>query len=254
MTEVLRLPFTSGFLDELEDAFIDKRESLPNFMFHLVSAFSRDAKLCKLNNSTPVNKLIDRQRKQETVKFKDIDMDSFELPRNLNWIPKDMDKDDVKFFDMKLRDKTMEYLVFYGKIFSLRVREYNKSVAIHEQDILDELKNNKSDDAGTEAQEKSNLKAKEAREDAFPSCLEQAIYEQIFPKIHDAVSKNVDAEADAEFAELYGDDEKARDADIKKRAEEQKKKSEAKEKSKPKESPNRNIQKEDIPKIRYKTR
>ena len=127
-------------------------------------------------------------------------------------------------FDLKLRDKTMEYLKLHGQILSIRIKEYHMSTNKHEASILDDLRKSGTAEQGIKNQEEQNQAAKELRKSQIPKCLEQAVYDQIFPQIHQMVNRNIDQEFMAEFDEEYADAEKKRSEGIKKRAEEKKKK------------------------------
>lgn len=216
--QVLKIPMTAEFLDELEDTFVDQQKSIHRFIFELITGLCRDAKLCKLAKSTPVNRWVNGKREKEFVKFKDIKFDNYTLPFDPKWLPKDTDAEDMTSFDLKLRDKTVEYLKLHGQILSLRIQEYNQSTDIHENQILADLKRNGTDEKGLKAQEDQNKSAKEKRDNSVPSCIEQAVFEQLFPQIHQTVSRNVDEVFNSEFDEVYADQEKKRTDGIKKRA------------------------------------
>ena len=223
MPHILKIPMTKEFLDELEDAFVDQQKSVHKFIFELITSLCRDAKNCKLAKNTPVNRWVDRKRVQETVKFKDIKLDDYTLQSDPKWLPKDTDAEDMTTFDLKLRDKTMEYLKLHGQILSLRIKEYHNSTNKHEASILDDLRESKTSEEGIKNQEEQNEAAKKLRESQIPKCLEHAVYDQIFPQIHQAVDRNIDQEFMAEYEEEYADEEKKRSEGIKKRAEEKKK-------------------------------
>ncbi len=224
MSQILKIPMTKEFLDELEDTYVDQQKSAHRFVFELITSLCRDAKICKLAKSTPVNRWKNKARVQENIKFKDIKLDDYTLPSNPNWLPKDMDVEDMTSFDLKLKDKTMEYLKLHGQILSIRVSEYNKSTTIHEEGILQDLRDNGTATEGVKKQEEQNQSAQERRDSQTPKCLEQAVYEQIFPQIHQAVERNIDQEFNAEFDEEYADEEKVRSKEIKARAEKASKK------------------------------
>ncbi len=210
MYQLLKIPMSKDFLDEFEDAFVGQEKSSHRFVFELLTALCRDAKNCKLVKNTPVNRWVDRKKVQETIKFKDINFNDYTLPSNSKWLPKDMDESDVKSFDLKLRDKTMEYLKLHGQLVMVRIMEYNKSTILHEGAILDDLRKNNSTPEEIKAIEEQNIQSKKLRDSFLPTCLEQAIYEQIFPKIYPVVNKNIEEEFLAEFNEEYKDYEKER--------------------------------------------
>ncbi len=209
---------THEFLDEFEDTYVDQPKSAHKFVFELITNLCRDAKNCKLAKSTPVNRWIDKQRKQETVKFKDINLEDFTLPSNPDWLPKDSDAEDMSSFDLKLRDKTWEYLTLHGQILLIRVKEYNASSVLHEAEILQDLRDKDTSEEGIASQEKQNEEAQKKREESLPTCIEEAVYQQIFNQLFQAVGQNIDKEFNAEFDEEYKEDEKKRSEGIKKRA------------------------------------
>jgi hypothetical protein len=224
MSHTLKIPMTKEFLNELDDTFVDQQKSAHRFIFELITGLCRDAKNCKLAKNTPVNRWVDKKRIQETVKFKDIKLDDYTLPSDPDWLPKDTDVEDMTSFNLKVRDKTMEYLKLHGQILLLRIKEYHNSTNKHEESILDDLRKSGTVEEGIKKQEEQNQTSKELRESQIPKCLEQAIYSQIFPTISQTVDKNIDKEFMAEFDEEYADIEKKRSEGIKKRSQEKKKK------------------------------
>ena len=232
MSHTLKIPMTEEFLDELEDTFVDQPKSAHRFIFELITGLCRDAKNCKLAKKTPVNRWVDKKRVQETVKFKDIKFEDYTLPLDPSWLPKDTDAEDMTSFDLKLRDKTMEYLKLWGQVLTIRVKEYHKSTIKHEASIVDDLRKSGTAEEGIKKQEEQNQTAEELRESQTPKCLEQAVYNQLFQHIQQTVDRNIDQEFMTEFDEEYADTEKKRSEGIKKRAE-------VKKKDKPKEPPKR---------------
>lgn len=224
MSQIFKIPMTKEFLEELEDTYVDQEKSAHRFIFELITNLCRDAKNCKLSKSTPVNRWKNKQRVQEVVKFKDIKLGEYTLPSNPKWLPKDTDAEDMTFFELKLRDKTWEYLILHGQVLTIRVKEYNESTTKHEATILQGLRDNGTAKEGIKNQEEQNQTALEKRVEQIPKCIEQAVFEQIFPQIHQAVQRNIDQVFNAEFDAEYADEEKKRSSEIKKRAQDKKKK------------------------------
>jgi len=224
MSQIFKIPMTKEFLEELEDTYVDQEKSAHRFIFELITNLCRDAKNCKLSKSTPVNRWKNKQRVQEVVKFKDIKLAEYTLPSNPKWLPKDTDAEDMTFFELKLRDKTWEYLTLHGQVLTVRVKEYNESTTKHEAAILQGLRDNGTAKEGIKNQEEQNQAALEKRTEQIPKCIEQAVFEQIFPQIHQAVQRNIDQVFNSEFDQEYAEDEKKRSLDIKKRAQDKKNK------------------------------
>lgn len=218
MSHTLEIPMTKEFLDEFEDAHVDQAKSAHKFVFELITNLCRDAKNCKLAKGTPVNRWKDKTRVQETIKFKDVNLKEYTLSSNPDWLPKDTDKEDMTSFKLKLRDKTWEYLQLHGQLLNIRVTEYNKSTEIHEEEILQDLRDKDTSEEGITSQEKQNLEAIKRRGESMPTCIEEAVYQQIFNQIFQDVGQNIDKEFNAEFDEEYAEEEKQRSQKIKERA------------------------------------
>ena len=217
MPQIFKIPMAKEYLDEFEDAFVGQEKSPHKFIFEIISSLCRDAKTCKLTKSTPVNRLVDGQKVLENVKFKDINLDDYALPSNPDWIPKTLDVENMGSFDLKLRDKTVEYLKLYGMIFLIRFTEFNKSVDRYQQTILDNLINTGSPEDVIKVQEEQNKKSKADRDSTVPTCIEETVCIRVFESVQKLVSNNINQEFMTEFDEEYSEEEKKRAEELKKK-------------------------------------
>lgn len=214
MPQTLTIALTDTFYDEVEDAFIDKPQDAHQFIWGLIKGMCKDAKAGKLNKSCSVNLLdeITGQVKPEFVKLKDLDLTKYDLPSDPNWLPKDMEKKDVRNWEHKVTDKTMEYIKLYCQFVGIRFERYNESVMNVEQAKVDKLKESLEK---TAEENKPHLQTaideavkrfeemQKSNEENLPKCIEHCVYNQIYPQLHQEVLKNMDAEFDKENEEMY---------------------------------------------------
>jgi len=210
MPHTLKIPLTNEFYDELEDAFIDKPVSVQKFIFGLIKGMCKDAKAGKLNKSCSVNLIKDGQVQQDFVKLKDVNLAEFTLPANPDWLPKDLEKQDARSWEHQITDKTMEYLSMYCQFVGLRFAKYNESVDKVSIDKIAKLKEelakaptNETIPKQIEAEQKIFDDGKKRTQEALPKSIEECVYTQIYPKLHQEVMQNMDTEFDKEFEEMY---------------------------------------------------
>jgi len=212
MPYTLRIPLTNEFYDELEDAFIDKPVSVQKFIFGLIKGMCKDAKAGKLNKSCSVNLIKNGQVQQDFVKLKDVNLADFTLPKNPDWLPKDLEKQDARTWEHQITDKTMEYLSMYCQFVGLRFKKYNDSVEIVSVEGIKRLQDElaKASQEAKEAiqkqlesEQKTFDESKKKTDESLPKSIEECVYTQIYPKLHQEVMKNMDTEFDKEFEEMY---------------------------------------------------
>jgi len=218
MPHTLKIPLTSEFYDELEDAFIDKPVSVQKFIFDLIKGMCKDAKAGKLNKSCSVNLIKNGQVQQDFIKLKDVNLADFTLPKNPDWLPKDLEKQDARSWEHQITDKTMEYLSMYCQFVGLRFKKYNDSVELVSVEGLTRLQDElvKAPQEAKEALQKQIDTEKKTLEDsrkktteALPKSIEECVYSQVYPKLHQEVMQNMDTEFDKEFEEMYPSPKKA---------------------------------------------
>ena len=179
MVHTVKVFLAEEALVALEDHFVDKDEdALRKYIFDQVKGLARTAKLVKMNKSFAGNiEVQDGQpdeTKIETWHLKDVKLDKFSLKENPSWIPKNMDKDDIKIYTLKIGEKTWEALQIYVQTHCARLKFYN--------DSLDE----------SDKRYKDKLIEKSV-------CFEQVIHEAIIPQIFQKIATNIDEELEKEF-------------------------------------------------------
>lgn len=198
--QIIKIPMPDTIFDELDDAFIDDaKQTSHDFVWSLIRSLCRDAKLGKLNKTCTVNVIKDGLQEQEHIKLRGFELES--VPLDSNWIPKNMEKDEIKYFEHKVTDKTMEYLTLYCSFAVLRHTKYSDSIEADNDRRIAELeaKNDKNVDAVKENLAKSIQKFK----DAAPKCFEEVLFNTVYPQIHRKITENVEKEFDKENEEMY---------------------------------------------------
>ena len=224
MPFTITIPLTDTFFDEVEDAFIDKPQTAQEFIFGMIKGMCKDAKAGKLNRTCSVNIIENGQVKQEFAKLNEINLAEFTLESDPNWLPKDLDKTSVRKWEHKVTDKTMEYIRMYCQFVGLRFKRYNESILKEAQARGDKLKKELTtapetlpsppDPKGARATKEMIQKQIETEtkllkdqtkkaEASVPKNIEEAIYGQVYPKLHKTVMDNLDQEFDKEFQQMY---------------------------------------------------
>ncbi len=193
---------SDSIFDELDDAFVEnEKESSHDFVWKLIRGLCRDAKLGKLNKTCIVNIIEDGQTKQETIKLK-----GYELPiaeSKPDWIPENLDKEDVKYFEHKITDKTSEYINLYCSFAILRHVKYVKSLkADHEKKLADLIEKKTSVDTIDKIKENFE-KTIERFDKAEPRYIEEVLTNALYPQIQQQIIQNIDKEFDKENEEMY---------------------------------------------------
>ncbi len=215
---------TKEFLGELEDAYVDQEKSLDSFVNGLITVLCKVAKSCKMDRRIRVNVWEDKEIVPKIIKIRDIRLDDYTLPSDPSWLPKDTDKQDMVFYEVRLGYATMNYLKLSGQIVTLQHREHNESALVHEKGMLQNLKNRSTSPEGIKIHEENDRKERKKREMTTPKCLEHMVYQHVFPHLNDSVMTNISKEFQSEFNEEYAKEEKARSEKIKKKAEAEKQK------------------------------
>ncbi len=159
-----------------EDHFEDSEE-IRKFVFEKVKQLAKTAKLVRMNKAFtgPIEK--DGNRKDETFYLKDVNLAHYEIDSDPTWLPKNIQKNDVKHYTLKVGEKTWDALQLFVKINIARIDLFNKSL-------------DKSD---------NNYDAKLLEK---PECFEQIIQENLIIQVYEKIGKNIDDELEKEDAEL----------------------------------------------------
>jgi hypothetical protein len=201
MSQLVKIPLTTDFFDELDDAFIDQKETAHDFIWGELRKLCSDAKMGKLNKSCVVTFMKDGKQAQDVVKLRGLELE--ELPSNPEWIAKNMEKDEVKYFEHKVTDKTMEYLKLFSSFAILRHEKFGEAIAEEQEAQLKKMSQaNKSEKEIDEAR-KRNLEALEKFNESKPKCIEECVFNAIYPAVYRHVTANVDKSLDKENEELY---------------------------------------------------
>jgi len=114
----------------LEDHFENNdKQTLHNRFFVQLRELAKTSKLSDGNRAIVANVFNDDKTvEQKPFKYKDIDLESFKLESDSTWLPKDLEKDEVSYFDLKVGEKTHNHLSNYCKIHAARIHEFNESI------------------------------------------------------------------------------------------------------------------------------
>lgn len=206
---IIKIPMPDSIFDELDDAFVDDPKiTAHDFVWLQVRALCKDAKLGKLNKTCNVNVMKDGMQAQEQIKLRGYKLP--EAPSDAKWIPPNMEKDEVKYFEHKVTDKTFEYLKLYCSFAILRHTEYADSIEEDNNRKIAELEAKKDKNV---AEIKENYgKAIVKFREAAPKCFEEILFNSVYPHIHKKVTENIEVEFDKENEEMYPKEKAAKTA------------------------------------------
>ena len=203
---ILRIPLLEDFYDELEDAFIDQKETAHDFVWGQMRALCADAKLGKLNRNCAYNIVKDGKAVQEIQKLRGFELE--ELPSNPDWKAKNMEDENVKYFEHSITDKTMEYLKLFSSFAILRFEKFGESIVIENERQLLKITDPKVIEETKLKQEEGMEKYKESK----PTCIEECVFNAIFPQVYKHVADNVGKMFDKENEQMYPKEEAVKTA------------------------------------------
>jgi len=200
--QILKIPMPDSVFDELEEAFMDnEKQTSHDFVWGLIRGLCRDAKLGKLNKTCTVNTITNGIPGQDQVKLRGFELEQAES--NSEWIPKNLEKDEIKYFEHKVTDKTMEYLTLFCSFAILRHTKYTDSLEEDNERKLAKMIESKATEAQIQdAKEGFDQTVTKFRE-ATPKYLEEILFNAVYPQIHKKITENVDKEFDKENEEMY---------------------------------------------------
>lgn len=190
---------------ELEDCFID----IPNmdarkFVFDNLKYACQDAKRSIRNKITPVNqRQEDGSTKQVEYSLKDVDLENYTIDSNPEWIPKGMDKDDYKPIELKLGDRTMDYLRKFGQLTIIRHEQFNEAEEKYLEKTKQSMIDSKAPEENIKQWEKAQDIQRKKRLDEVPTCLEQALFIAVWPIIQQKLEQSDTLVFDKEYNEQY---------------------------------------------------
>lgn len=188
MTQTIKLYMNEETLVTLVDHFENEKDkTLRKFCFENLLQQAKQASMADLNKSFTGYVVKDGKLTQDLFQTTDYDLSKYELPSDPNWKPKNLTPDDTEVFEFKIGDKTYDQLVNYGRIYSIRVENYNNSIP-----IIQVQENGKT-------VEKSDPKFKK---DDVPSCFEEIIYNSLINPIQALLGKIVQDVFQKEFDEI----------------------------------------------------
>jgi hypothetical protein len=199
--EIVRIPFMDIFLDELEDAFIDQKETAHDFVWGQMRKICSDAKMGRLNKSCTVSFMKDGKPTQDIVKLRGLELE--ELPSDPGWIAKNMEKDEVKYFEHKVTNKTMEYLRLFSSFALLRHDKFGDAIEKENAKQIEQLRAADKSEAEIDEVKKNHSEALAKFKESRPTCIEECIFNAIYPEVYRHVTANVDKSLDKENEELY---------------------------------------------------
>ncbi len=177
MTKTIKLFLPSQFHEELLYQYEDKDSDLRKLVFGFLTPLGKQAKLAVLNGVVQARVFKDGKMSIEEKELKEVDLEKNAPKSNPNWIPEKVTKEEITIYEQQISDRLYDDLVFFGKMFCVRLELYNNSLDKNDKDYKDKV-------------------AK------MPACFEQIIQDNVINQLVEAVAKNIDGEYDEEFEEM----------------------------------------------------
>ena len=175
----IKVFMTEDALAELEDKYDDKPEDLRKIVRDKIRELVKSAKMAKIQKIIIAN-IEDEETKigkQESFPLKDFKLEKYDLKSDSDWLPKDFEEDETKFYSVKVGANTWKYLIMFCQFFGIRVEKWNDSVGKDDKRRKDKLID-------------------------VPECREQVFHEQLIPAITQELVNAVGDEFDDEFKEI----------------------------------------------------
>jgi len=177
MTKTVKLFLPNEFHEELLYQYEDKDADLRKVVFGLLKPLGKQGKMTRLSGSLQCRIMKDKQMVMEDRDLKEIDLEILAPKSDPNWIPEKVTKEEIKTYDLSVSDRLYEDLWYFGKLFTVRLDIWNKTL------------DPKADDY---EKQKANL----------PACFEQIIQDNVVGALSRTLSEGVEKDYDEEFAEM----------------------------------------------------
>ena len=170
---------TEDALAELEDKYDEKPEDLRKVVRDKIRECVKSAKMAILQKTVvaSIENEDTKQGKPENFPLKGFKLEKYTHKSDPDWLPKDFDEDDTKYYSIKVGANTWKYLVIFCQLWGIRVEKWNDSLGKDDPKRKDKLI------------EKSE-------------CREQVFHEQLIPTITRELVNAVGDEFDDEFKEI----------------------------------------------------
>jgi len=173
---------------QLEDNYINKEDDLRMIVFGHIKKLVQDARSV-LRNKQFGAAVIDTDlqadkggnpKKVEAFKLKEFDLEPYTLPSDPDWLPENLERDEVHPYKIKVGKDTYRLIEVAGQLHDAKVTLYNKNL-----------------DQKVEGFNKELEMPKHAK------CIEQVIHEQVISHLIALIDAAFDKEMDAELEEIY---------------------------------------------------
>ncbi len=205
MSEIttLKLPISSVTEEEIYNNYDtpQKLKELRSALIQRISAICTNSQKMILNETVPceIDTASKLTRKVETKEYplSEFDLEEYleHLQEDPAWVPKSLKDKEVKHFELKIRDKTYKKLVIGAQLLSARMQKWDESL-----EMSDEEKEKLNDEQKIKFEEAKKMKQHKSK--VFV-CMQEFIYEQLFPAISESLTAKVDAQIRKDFEEDY---------------------------------------------------
>ncbi len=199
--KTLRIPLS---LDASKEILIhystpEKLRTLRQLLMQTIKTICNNTTAVNLNKKMPckieVAKDLTRSAEIKEFPVDEIDFESYNdyLKLNPDWLPEELTKDKVSYFEIKIKEKTFNKMIAGSKLLCARIEKFNESLEITPEET----------EKMNEEQTKAFEKAKKIKQQSYFTCFEEFVYEQLYKPLTDNIMQSGDIEIETDFQELY---------------------------------------------------
>jgi len=205
MSTTIKIPMNEETRIALEDCFIDNESTdARKYIFDALKEACKDAKRSTRNKVTPVNeRQEDGSMKQQEFSLKGVDLKKYKLDMNPNWLPKGLEAADSTPIELKLGDKTMEFLNIFGELVVIRHEQYNLAEDAFLKVQEGKMREVNAPEENIQAWKKQQNNIRDERMGVIPTCLENALYTSLWPSLQQKLDMSDGSVFEKEFQDEY---------------------------------------------------
>lgn len=205
-TTLIKIPILDTIFKGLEEAFIGEESNYHDFVWKQISTVLRDARAGELTKSCSVSVIKNGKQESETVRLKEVKLEN--IPSNPKWIPENMDASEVKYLEHKFTETEMKFLKLGASFSILRHSKFSESLRNENQIGINKMISNNAQPQQIEDAKAESKTTMELFEKGKPKCLEQVLYNAIYPPIYKKVMEDLDDIINKEHEQTYPKEKK----------------------------------------------
>lgn len=203
-TTLLKIPILDTVFKGLEEAFVGEEQNSHDFVWKEISTLLKDARAGKITKSCMINIIKNGKQESESVRLKEISLQF--VPSNPKWIPENMDSTEVKYLEHKFTETELDFLRLAASFNVFRHQKFGESLKQENQRMVDDMISKNAKPELIEDAKAQSKKTMELFEKGRPKCLEQVVYNAVYPAIYKKVMEDLDNVIQKEHEQIYPKD------------------------------------------------